>query len=480
MRRSLFFRGAVSPDVAAAARHTNVTREAETSTLYSTDPPTEYSSPAVSAFEVDDAGSADLSEPEPEEPEGGFDPCPICMDPLVPGCNICALPCSHLFHAGCVRELREFGISQACPLCRAAVPPGPEKLYEEAVRLFLALERIAGPGAGASRSPWLPATEAQASDMRRVVALWTDAASGQGQCVGPGLAEAQFALGYIHDEARGVDRDFAVAVGWYRKAAKLGHASAQFSLGSKYSKGQGVAQDYAEAVKHYRKAAQQGNASAQFSLGSRYVQGQGVAKDLTEAVKWFEKAAEQGDADAQFNLGIMFAHGRGVPKDQGVAVRWFRRADASGHPFAQFNLGFMYERGQGVKSSASEAARFYRKAAVQGHTKAQFSLGVLHDRGRGVAKSASQAVAWYAKAAAAGHAAAQFNLGSKHERGEGVPMDKARALAWFVPEGGSRSCARAHMSVVCPLPRARAQSRSHSNAPCNFRGAVCGACERVF
>ncbi|MGH8710693.1 MAG: tetratricopeptide repeat protein, partial [Burkholderiales bacterium] len=58
-----------------------------------------------------------------------------------------------------------------------------------------------------------------------------------------------------------------------------GFGTAQFNLGYMYSKGRGVAKDDAEAVKWYRKAAEQGLATAQFNLGLKYERGEGVAKD---------------------------------------------------------------------------------------------------------------------------------------------------------------------------------------------------------
>ena len=45
------------------------------------------------------------------------------------------LPCGHAFCTACVVELRAKGVSETCPLCRAALPPGPEKLYELAMRV---------------------------------------------------------------------------------------------------------------------------------------------------------------------------------------------------------------------------------------------------------------------------------------------------------------------------------------------------------
>ena len=66
--------------------------------------------------------------------------CPICLDPLASG-NVCTLPCKHTFHAPCVEGLRSFGIKQVCPMCRAELPPGPEQLFEEAMRRYFELKR---------------------------------------------------------------------------------------------------------------------------------------------------------------------------------------------------------------------------------------------------------------------------------------------------------------------------------------------------
>ena len=43
--------------------------------------------------------------------------------------------------------------------------------------------------------------------------------------------------------------DYPQAVKWFRKAAEQGNAFAQFNLGQIYTQGKGVPQDYAEAVK---------------------------------------------------------------------------------------------------------------------------------------------------------------------------------------------------------------------------------------
>ena len=112
-----------------------------------------------------------------------------------------------------------------------------------------------------------------------------------------GDAEAQFFLGQMYRQGRGVTQDYAQAVEWYRKAAEQGYAKAQYNLGFMYSKGRGVAQDDAQALAWTRKAAAQGLAMAQFNLGIRYDQGRGVPKDDVQAYMWFNLAAAQGDED---------------------------------------------------------------------------------------------------------------------------------------------------------------------------------------
>jgi len=65
--------------------------------------------------------------------------------------------------------------------------------------------------------------------------------------------------------------------------AEAGDAKAQAALGVRYFHGRGVKKDHAKAVLWYRKAAEQGEASAQTNLGFLYFNGFGVEKDLAEA-----------------------------------------------------------------------------------------------------------------------------------------------------------------------------------------------------
>lgn len=111
-----------------------------------------------------------------------------------------------------------------------------------------------------------------------------------------GNADAQFNLGRIYENGRGVAQDYTAAVTWYRRAAEQGHERAQFNLGSMYHFSPGVTQDYAAAATWYRKSAEQGHEGAQLMLGSMYNKGWGVRQDDMLALMWFELAASQGSS----------------------------------------------------------------------------------------------------------------------------------------------------------------------------------------
>jgi len=122
------------------------------------------------------------------------------------------------------------------------------------------------------------------------------------------------------------DKDYVKAVDLWRPLAEKGVAAAQYRLGTLYAEGKGVAQNDATAATWFQRAAEQGDAAAQYNLGASYAEGLGVDKDDVAAAKWFRRAADQGMAYAQLNLGLLCAAGHGVPKDDVEAVKWLELA----------------------------------------------------------------------------------------------------------------------------------------------------------
>jgi len=179
-----------------------------------------------------------------------------------------------------------------------------------------------------------------------------------------GYAGAQYTIGLMYAESRGVPQDFVEAAKWFRLAAEQGYAKAQCYLGWMYFVGQGVLEDDADAVKWYRLAAKQGLAAAQYNLGKMYDNGLGVPRDDVEAVKWYRLAAEQGQQrDADYEAKIYSAQ----------ALSQLRSLANRGFAEAQFNLGWMYANGEGVPRDDAEAAKWYRRAAKLGHRQAIYN-----------------------------------------------------------------------------------------------------------
>lgn len=128
--------------------------------------------------------------------------------------------------------------------------------------------------------------------------------------------------------------------------AEAGDPAAMFYLGAKYSEGRGVPKDEAEGLRWYRKVAERGHSGAMLNVGNSYYNGRGVAEDRTEAAHWFRRAAERGHAGAMYNLAICYAGGQGVEKDETEAVKWFRASAAKGNPRAMAALN---SRGLGLQ-----------------------------------------------------------------------------------------------------------------------------------
>jgi len=111
--------------------------------------------------------------------------------------------------------------------------------------------------------------------------------------------------------------------------AEKGDAAAELQLAGLYRAGRGVARDEAAAIRWYRAAAEKGLPEAQFELGKIYDTGVGGPRDPFEAVRWYRLSAQQGYGRAQYNLGSMHGNGEGVPVDYLKAYMWFSISEAT-------------------------------------------------------------------------------------------------------------------------------------------------------
>jgi len=171
--------------------------------------------------------------------------------------------------------------------------------------------------------------------------------------------------------------DYEKAAGAFNEAAIAGHAAAQFSLGELCEEGRGVRLSDTDAVGWYRAAADQGHAPSQCNLAIMYEQGRGdlVASDLM-AAQLFTIAAESGNEDAQFNLGIYYERGKGgLAKSASDAERCFRDSAKQGNADAAYSLAnILLSRGGSEKL---EATRLLKMAARKGHALSSRKLAAM-------------------------------------------------------------------------------------------------------
>jgi len=134
--------------------------------------------------------------------------------------------------------------------------------------------------------------------------------------------------------------NYSRALALFTRYAEDGDAEAEYALGGMYYDGKGVKQDLEQAARWLLKAAEHGLPDAQLFLGSLYYDGAGVKQDFEAAFKWYVLAAGSGNIDAEFNLGYMYEYGLGVSIDCDKAEAWYLRAANQGDEEAQEILQF--------------------------------------------------------------------------------------------------------------------------------------------
>jgi TPR repeat protein len=213
-----------------------------------------------------------------------------------------------------------------------------------------------------------------------------------------GDAKAQFVLGEVYRDGRGIGRDLEQAASWYEKAARQGHTGAMVRLAEAYRAGAGVKADDKMAVAWCQKAADAGDVGGLGLLGVSYLQGRGVEKDVKRARALLEKGASLKSGFCFFWLATL----EQKPK---VVHGLLERAGELGYVPAFTRLGDLL-----LKENAAAAAVAYRRAADAGDPAGQRQIGLCFLNGWGLKAEPERARTWLRRASASGDKLASAKL----------------------------------------------------------------------
>jgi TPR repeat protein len=152
---------------------------------------------------------------------------------------------------------------------------------------------------------------------------------------GEAMMRAAFCILFTHpneplDQAQ-ADR----AIAYYKKAAELGYKTAMLDLGAAYVDGRGVERDIAKAMEWYKKGWDPEDAASCMCMGSMnrydYLQdGTEVPTTdparIADALYYFQLGAKLNDSDCLYELGEMYLAGTGVEKSEQKAFALFSEA----------------------------------------------------------------------------------------------------------------------------------------------------------
>ena len=178
------------------------------------------------------------------------------------------------------------------------------------------------------------------------------------------------------------------------KNADDGDPIAQYMLGALCWNGKGVPQDRAKALKLWHQSAKQGNLESLLGLGFLYSEGEGVDIDEEKGFAFYKTAADNGSVDAQSIVAIKYSEGRGVKKNLEESFKWWLKAAKKGDLLSQYNVGYLYSEGISVKQDYVQSRNWNHRAAIQGYNSAQVNLGILYYHGQGGEQDLPQAYAW--------------------------------------------------------------------------------------
>ena len=252
----------------------------------------------------------------------------------------------------------------------------------------------------------------------------------------PGYSRDTFvAIGDLYERGiGGIELDYSRAIDWYRKGIDAGSTEALCSMAFLFENGLGVERDYKEAVRYCQQAAENGSLYGKYLSAVYTYNGWGVEQDESKAEQILSELMDEGYGPGYVMAGGL-ARSRATDADYALAAEYYQNA-----VWAGIANGFMgLARIAQEKNDNAAMIEAYEQAAAWGNSGAMNNLArIYHFGGKGIRSSFTKAISYYEQAVEAGNALAMGNLAGAYMDGIIIrrDMNKGHQLA---SEGAIRS-----------------------------------------
>ena len=121
------------------------------------------------------------------------------------------------------------------------------------------------------------------------------------------------------------NKDIGVALKLYEEIINISDYKAIFELGYKYYSGDKVEKNYELAMLYFKISARYNYARAQYYIGLMYYEGKGENCDYQKSLYWYRLASDNGNLCATCKLALMYCNGEGTKRDSGNAIELLKK-----------------------------------------------------------------------------------------------------------------------------------------------------------
>ena len=166
-----------------------------------------------------------------------------------------------------------------------------------------------------------------------------------------------------------------------QKAQATNSPRAYEEIARMYLNGKGVQKDMAQALIYYRKAAELGSVHAQACVGVMYYKGYDVSKNIKMAKQYLLPAADRGSIEALRNLGWMCFNGDyGFLAGKGKAFDFWMKASKLGDAESQIYIATSYLGDTWGEEQSYHKAAFWFMCAYQNRKATQNQINEAKEK----------------------------------------------------------------------------------------------------